>query len=64
MQNKSNNKYQIKIVFQITQHSRDKQLLNNLLNYFGCGVLEKDNRSPAYLFSVYPFSDNYDKIIP
>ncbi len=62
--NRPNNRYQVLIVFQITQHGRDKQLLNILLNYFGCGTLEKDNRKSVYHFSVYKFSDNYDKIMP
>ena len=39
-------------------------MLNILLNYFGYGTLEKDNRKSVYLFSVYKFSDNYDKIMP
>nr|YP_010835439.1 hypothetical protein QLP32_mgp06 [Perenniporia fraxinea]WFS78672.1 hypothetical protein [Perenniporia fraxinea] len=62
--NKPNNRYQVLIVFQITQHSRDKPLLNILLNYFSCGRLEKDNRKSVIHFSVYKFSDNYGKIIP
>ena len=61
---KPNNKYQVLLVFQITQHSRDKQLLINLLNYFNCGILEKDFRKSVYSISVYKYSDNYDKIIP
>lgn len=39
-------------------------MLNILLNYFGCGRLEKDNRKSVFHFSVYKFSDNYGKIIP
>ena len=62
--NKPNNRYQVLLVFQITQHSRDRNLLNILLTYFGCGMLEKDNRNSVYYFSVYKFLDNYDKIMP
>lgn len=61
---KKNNKYQVIIVFQITQHSRDKHLLNMIINYFCCGKLEKDNRNPAYHFAVYKFLNNYETIIP
>jgi LAGLIDADG DNA endonuclease family protein len=39
-------------------------MLNILLTYFGCGMLEKDNRNSVYYFSVYKFLDNYDKIMP
>jgi hypothetical protein len=62
--NKPNNRYQVLLVFQITQHSRDRNLLNILLTYFGCGMLEKDIRNSVYYFSVYKFLDNYDKIMP
>ena len=61
---KPNNRYQVLIIFQITQHSRDKQLLNILLNYFGCGIIEKVNRKSVYHLSVYKYSDNDDKIMP
>lgn len=61
---KKDNREQVLMVFQITQHSRDKHLLNILLNYFGCGILEKDNRKSVYHFSVYKFSDNYNNIMP
>lgn len=39
-------------------------MLNTILNYLDCGMLEKENRSFAYYLSVYKFSDNYDKIMP
>jgi len=34
------------LVFQITQHSRDKALMESFITYFGCGKLEKDPRGP------------------
>jgi len=27
----------VKLVFQLTQHSRDEELMNKLVEYFGCG---------------------------
>ena len=39
-------------------------MLNILINKFGCGKLEKDNRKSVFNLSVYKFSDNYDIIIP
>jgi len=58
---KPNNRYQVLLEFQMTQHSKDRNLLNILLTYFGCGMLEKYNRNSVYYFSVYTFLDNYDK---
>lgn len=56
--------YRVVLVFQITQHSRDEHLLNCLLKYFACGIIEKDPKGPYLNYSVYRFSDNYDKIMP
>ena len=56
--------YRVALVFQLTQHNRDTELFNSILNYFECGKLEKDNRGPYLNFSVYKFEDNYEKIIP
>lgn len=56
--------FQVLLVFQITQHSRDEMLMESLISYFGCGILEKDPRGPYVNFSVYNFADNYEKIIP
>lgn len=55
---------QVYIVFQLTQHSRDEQLVKSFITYFGCGILEASSRDPAVNFSVYKFSDNYEKILP
>ena len=56
--------FKVLLVFQITQHSRDEDLIKKLSSYFGCGVLEKDPRKPCLHLSVYRFTDNYYKIIP
>jgi len=56
--------FKVLLVFQITQHSRDEMLMESLISYFGCGILEKDPRGPCVNFSVYSFADNYEKIIP
>ena len=62
----SNRKLGLRVLigFQVTQHSRDGKLLTSLITYFGCGIIEKDPRGPALVYSVYKFSDNYEKIIP
>lgn len=56
--------FQVILVFKITQHARDIKLLKSLIDYLGCGVIEKDPRGPYYDFSVYKFLDNYEKILP
>ena len=55
---------QVYLAFQITQHSRDQELIKSFITFFGCGTLETSSRDPAVNFSVYKFSDNYEKIIP
>lgn len=57
-------KFRILLGFQITQHSRDEKLMTSLITYFGCGIIEKNPRGPSLCYSVYKFSDNYEKIIP
>jgi len=64
---KTNNtitKHQVVLAFKITQHSKDKDLMQNLISYFNCGVLEKYSKTPAFDLSVYKFIDNYEKILP
>jgi len=48
--------------FTISQHIRDKQLLESFINYFNCGYLNSD--SNGVLFIVTKFSDINEKIIP
>jgi hypothetical protein len=55
---------QVYLVFQLTQHSRDEKLLESFISFFGCGILEASSKDPIVRFSVYKFSDNYEKILP
>lgn len=57
-------KLRVLLGFQITQHTRDEKLMTSLITYFNCGITEKDSRGPKLYYSVYKFSDNYEKIIP
>ena len=34
--------YQVTLEFSITQHIRDKELMNKLIDFFGCGYVIKD----------------------
>lgn len=56
--------FAISLVFQITQHSRDENLLKSFISFFNCG--RYSTRSSKYHgdFLVTSFSDNYEKIIP
>ena len=54
--------YQTGLRFQITQHSKDKLLMENIVNYFGCGYLSVRNDIIDY--RVTNFSDIVEKIIP
>lgn len=50
------------IRFILTQHNRDYNLMNSLLQYFGCGTLNKDSKA-TYLV-VQKISDIIEIIIP
>ena len=48
--------------FQITQHSRDEQLMITLIKYFDCGRVYKNINT--FEFHVTKLSDLNEKIIP
>ena len=50
--------------FQIVQHSRDEELIKQLIIYFGCGFyyLRKNNKAGDFI--VFKFKDINEKIIP
>lgn len=48
--------YQVRLKFQVTQHSRDIVLMNSLIKYLDCGVLREYSRRPAVDFVVTKFS--------
>ena len=52
----------VKLIFQLTQHSRDNELMQKLVSVLGCGVLSKDRK--VTVISVSSLSDLYEKIIP
>jgi hypothetical protein len=54
--------FQVKLIFQLTQHSRDESLLRSLVQYFNCGNVTK-NRD-AFDYRVTKFVDIVDIIIP
>ena len=54
----------VELVFQITQHTRDEQLLLCFINYFGCGRYRQRRGGLAGDFNVRKLSDLTEKIIP
>jgi hypothetical protein len=52
----------VKLVFQLTQHVRDEQLMKSFINYFDCGNVHKNKES--FVYEVGKFSDILTKILP
>jgi len=60
--NKDNNITYVQLRFSISQHNRDKELMNSFISYFNCGYITESRRAITYY--VVKFSDIYEKIIP
>jgi len=61
---KDKTKEYVTLRFTISQHSRDRILLESLVKYLGCGsVVLSSNRNEVY-FVVTVFADIVNKIIP
>jgi hypothetical protein len=52
----------VKLIFQVSQHARDEQLIQELTEYFGCGFIVK--YKDAFHYRIERFSDIEKKIIP
>lgn len=56
--------YVVSLEFKVTQHERDKELLNSLISFFGCGSLQnKGGKFPAWDYRCRKFQDITSKII-
>jgi len=55
--------YAVQLVFKITQHSRDNELLKGISEYFACGRIE-NRKTNASDFTVNSFKSFEEKIIP
>jgi hypothetical protein len=60
--NNNNDYYRILLRIIISQHFRDKLLMNNLMNILNCGVVSKDRNT--IVLTISRFKDIYNKIIP
>ena len=56
--------YQVLLVFQVSQHSRDEQLMKSLISYFGCGHITSRNNKNYVEFVVTRFEYLFEKVIP
>lgn len=56
--------YSVKLYIRVTQHSRDKLLMNFLINILGCGnVYDSSNENAAEL-RISKFNEIKEKMIP
>jgi hypothetical protein len=55
---------QVLLTFYLTQHSRDADLLKNIISYLECGRYSLRKNQLAGDIEVTKFSDLYKKIIP
>ena len=55
--------YQIQLIFKVSQHFRDEQIMKSLIEYFDCGNIYKD-KDGTINYRVQRFSDIEKKILP
>jgi hypothetical protein len=62
--NSSSNRleFQVQLVFTLTQHERDKELMRSLVNYLDCGNVYKNRETVD--FQIKKFNDLTNKVIP
>jgi hypothetical protein len=63
-ENKSSSKINVRLVFSVSQDSKDEHLIRSMVNFFGCGAYRPSSNRTTISFQSYRFSDNYEKIIP
>ena len=54
--------FQVQLVFKLTQHTRDKELIKSLIEYLKCGNIYRYRN--AFYFKVTKLDDIQNKIIP
>ena len=59
-----NTGHQVKLRFQISQHERDKHLMELIMQFLGSGTLYKSSRYPVVDLTIVRFKDLIEKIIP
>jgi len=56
--------YVISVRIFVSQHSRDKLLMDNLVNVLGCGYIFKHPNKNSVTYAITKFEDIHKKIIP
>ncbi len=56
--------YQPQLNFEISQHSRDAELMKSIVNLLGCGIYYPSSNRDSGNFVVRKFSHIFDKVIP
>lgn len=56
--------YAVKLIFILTQHSRDHQLMESIQKYLGCGNYWTDEKNSSVYLSITKLSDIINIIIP
>lgn len=57
--------YKVSLLFALSQHTRDRELLESIKEYFDCGaVKESPSRVNNLTFKVVKFTNIYEKIVP
>jgi hypothetical protein len=56
--------YQVELILQMTQHTRDEQLLRSFIDYFGCGRYRLIKGGEAGDYIVGRLSDLTSKMVP
>lgn len=54
--------FQVRLVFSISQHNRDKELMTSLIEYLGCGNVYENREAVDFIISK--LSDLQNKVIP
>lgn len=59
----NNSRYNVLLSITIAQHSKDKSLMNSLVNTLKCGIVSKQYKN-AVVLTITRFKDINNKIIP
>lgn len=63
--NKSSSKSFIRLIFCISQHNRDEELIKSMVDFFGCGTYCKSSLNRTTIsYQCCKIADNCEKIIP
>nr|QCW06913.1 hypothetical protein [Drechslerella brochopaga] len=56
--------YQVQLRFNITQHSKDKALIDSFVKFWGCGKVYSRSKENKVDFQIIKFNDLCDKVVP